>query len=88
MLLDCLFVGCGGMVGSFCRYLLGLVPFATVGGFPLMTMIINFVGFFHRIFHPAIGSVIIGTAAALFKSGTLRRLHHLFHLFAGDAATV
>lgn len=30
-------VGLGGMVGSVCRYLLGLLPIQTGTGFPLKT---------------------------------------------------
>lgn len=44
MLLDCLFVGVGGFIGSVLRYLLGLA--FPQGGYPLTTMAINVVGSF------------------------------------------
>ena len=59
MLLDCLAVALGGALGSVCRYLLSLVPFAQVGnaGFPAATLLTNVVGAF------AIG-VVAGLAGA------------------------
>ena len=41
-MLAILCVGAGGFVGAVARYLLGLVPYG--GDFPLMTLIVNFVG--------------------------------------------
>ena len=48
MLLDCLAVALGGALGSVCRYLLSLAPFAQVGnaGFPAATLLTNVVGAF------------------------------------------
>lgn len=46
VLLNCLFVAFGGMAGSVLRYLLGLVPVKTAGGFPLVTFCINIAGAF------------------------------------------
>ena len=37
-----LLVGCGGAVGAMLRYGLGLIPVR--GAFPLMTLLINFLG--------------------------------------------
>ena len=39
-------VGLGGMVGSMCRYLLGLLPLQTGTGFPVKTWLINLLGAF------------------------------------------
>ena len=52
MLLNCLFVGCGGFVGSILRYLCGFikVPVASLANFPLITLGINFVGSFAIMF--------------------------------------
>lgn len=41
-MLECLAVGAGGFIGAVCRYLMGLIPYE--GDFPLITLIINFVG--------------------------------------------
>ncbi len=60
-MLDCLFVGIGGFVGTVLRYLVGLVPVKPASGFPVTTLFINVVGAF------AIG--LIASAAA--KSGAL-----------------
>ncbi|MEG0741374.1 MAG: fluoride efflux transporter CrcB [Clostridia bacterium] len=45
-MLDCLLVGLGGFVGTVCRYLVGLLPLKTAGGFPVKTLAINIVGAF------------------------------------------
>lgn len=45
-MLNCLFVGIGGFVGSVCRYLIGLIPYKMESGFPVKTLIINVVGAF------------------------------------------
>ena len=55
-MLDCLFVGIGGFVGTVLRYLVGLVPVKPASGFPVATLFINVVGAF------AIG--LIASAAA------------------------
>ena len=39
-------VGAGGFLGSVCRYLLGLLPVGTSGGFPVKTWCINILGAF------------------------------------------
>lgn len=46
MLLNCIFVGIGGFVGSVLRYLVGLVPLEAGGGFPFKTLAINVAGAF------------------------------------------
>lgn len=46
VLLDCLFVGLGGLVGSVMRYLFGMIPLRHASGFPLITLIINVLGAF------------------------------------------
>ncbi len=50
MLVNCLFVGLGGFVGSVLRYLVGFIPVGiTVGAstaFPIKTLVINVVGSF------------------------------------------
>lgn len=53
-MLNCLFVGLGGFIGSVCRYLIGLLPIKPENGFPVKTLMINIVGAF-----------IIGMIAAL-----------------------
>ncbi len=46
ILLDCVFVGLGGLVGSVLRYLFSLVPLRHASGFPLVTLGINVLGAF------------------------------------------
>lgn len=43
-MLNCLWVGLGGFVGSVLRYLLGLIHLSEKTQFPLMTMLINIAG--------------------------------------------
>jgi CrcB protein len=45
-MLNCLFVGIGGFIGSICRYLVGLIPLKENSGFPFKTLCINIVGAF------------------------------------------
>ena len=45
-MLNCLFVGIGGFIGSVCRYLLGLLPIKPENGFPVKTLCINILGAF------------------------------------------
>ena len=45
-MINCLFVGMGGFIGSVCRYLLGLLPIETSQGFPVKTLITNVIGAF------------------------------------------
>lgn len=53
-MLDCLFVGIGGFIGTVCRYLIGLLPLEAENGFPFKTLFINITG-----------SFLIGLIAAL-----------------------
>lgn len=46
MLLNCVFVGLGGLVGSVLRYLASLLPIRHESGFPLVTLGINVAGAF------------------------------------------
>ena len=46
IMVDCLFVGFGGFLGSVCRYLVGLIPIKSESGFPIKTLIINVAGAF------------------------------------------
>jgi len=46
MILNCLFVGVGGFVGSVLRYLVSLIPLRHESGFPLVTLGINVLGAF------------------------------------------
>ena len=46
VILNCLFVGLGGFVGSILRYLVSLVPLEHESGFPLVTLGINVLGAF------------------------------------------
>ena len=46
IMLNCLFVGIGGFIGSVCRYLLGLLPLDNSQGFPVKTLITNVLGAF------------------------------------------
>ena len=52
-MLNCLYVGIGGFIGTVCRYLIGLLPIETNNGFPIKTLIINIAG-----------SLVIGLIAA------------------------
>ena len=80
-MINCLFVGMGGFIGSVCRYLLGLLPVENSQGFPVKTLIINVTGAF------VIG--IVAAAAAkntsgsrtrtVSKSGNLWRVYHIFY---------
>lgn len=45
-MLNCLYVGIGGFVGSVLRYLVGLIPANPSNGFPVKTLIINVLGAF------------------------------------------
>lgn len=45
-MLDCIVVGIGGFIGSVCRYLIGLIPIEVNSGFPIKTLVINFLGSF------------------------------------------
>ncbi len=46
VLLDCIFVGLGGAVGSVLRHLVSLIPLRHESGFPLVTLGINVLGAF------------------------------------------
>lgn len=46
MLLNCLAVGVGGFLGAVSRYLLGSALPTEPGGFPVITLLINFIGSF------------------------------------------
>ncbi len=46
MIINCLYVGAGGFVGSVLRYLVGLLPCSPASGFPVKTLCINIVGSF------------------------------------------
>jgi len=46
MLLNCIFVGVGGFIGSVLRYLVSLIPLRHESGFPLVTLGINVLGAF------------------------------------------
>lgn len=45
-MINCIFVGIGGFIGSVCRYLLGLLPINPENGFPIKTLAINVIGAF------------------------------------------
>ena len=40
-MLNCIFVGLGGFVGSILRYLVGLIPIKNPSGFPINTFLFN-----------------------------------------------
>ncbi len=44
LVLNCLYVGMGGALGTVLRYIIGLVPLNETNGFPLATLLINFSG--------------------------------------------
>lgn len=46
MMLECLFVGLGGFIGSVARYLIGLLAVETASGFPVKTFCTNLLGSF------------------------------------------
>ena len=54
IMINCVFVGLGGMLGAVARYLLGLIPIREMGGFPFITLGINI-----------LGALVIGLLAAL-----------------------
>ena len=54
IMLNCIFVGLGGFVGSILRYLVGLIPIKNPSGFPINTFLIN-----------VFGSLAIGVIACL-----------------------
>lgn len=45
-MLNCIFVGIGGFIGSVLRYLVGLLPMQPSNGFPVKTLLINVLGSF------------------------------------------
>ena len=45
-MLNCLFVGIGGFIGSVFRYLIGLIPIPESTVFPIKTLCINVLGSF------------------------------------------
>ena len=45
-MLECLFVGIGGFLGSVMRYVIGLLPIKPDNGFPIKTLFINVLGAF------------------------------------------
>lgn len=45
-MLECLFVGLGGFLGSVARYLIDLIAVETSSGFPVKTFCINILGSF------------------------------------------
>ena len=45
-MLNCLFVGIGGFIGSVCRYLIGLIPVSENTEFPIKTLCVNVIGSF------------------------------------------
>ncbi|WP_165062416.1 CrcB family protein [Adlercreutzia sp. ZJ154] len=53
MLINCLFVGCGGFIGSVLRYLCSFIK-VDIWGFPFVTLGINVVGSFAIIFFAGI----------------------------------
>ena len=58
--MECIMVGLGGAAGAILRYLIGLLPVGTQGGFPWKTLAINI-----------IGSFIIGVLTGLILKGSL-----------------
>lgn len=45
-MIECIFAGLGGFLGSISRYLLGKIPVKNPSGFPVMTFLINITGAF------------------------------------------
>lgn len=45
-MINCIYVGLGGFVGSICRYLIGLLPVRSASEFPIATLLINIAGAF------------------------------------------
>ena len=72
MMINCLFVGMGGFIGSVCRYLLGLLPIETSQGFPVKTLITN-----------VIGAFVIGIIAAAAAKNTALNPRLVLFLKAG-----
>ena len=53
-MIECIYVGIGGFIGSVARYLIGLLPLTFENGFPIKTFAINI-----------LGALLIGMIAAL-----------------------
>ena len=58
--MECVMVGLGGAAGAILRYLIGLLPVGTQGGFPWKTLAINI-----------LGSFLIGILTGLILKGAL-----------------
>lgn len=58
--MECIMVGLGGAAGAILRYLIGLLPVGTQGGFPWKTLAINI-----------LGSFLIGILTGLILKGAL-----------------
>mgnify|MGYP003369992564 FL=1 len=58
--MECIMVGLGGAAGAMLRYLIGLLPVGTQGGFPWKTLAINI-----------LGSFLIGILTGLILKGAL-----------------
>ena len=85
--MDCLAVGIGGFIGSVCRYLVGKIPIKNPAGFPINTFLINIAGAFviGCLAAAAAKNSDISPRLMLFlKVGLWRRIHNLFHIFAGN----
>ena len=82
MMLECLFVGLGGFIGSVARYLIGLLAVETASGFPVKTFCINLLGSF--ILGIA-GSWDLAESGAVFADWRLRGLHDVFNVFERGA---
>ena len=75
-------VGLGGALGAILRYLISLLPLK--GSFPVWTLLTNLLG------AVAIGFIAgasgpwqnAGCSGSLLENRGLRRVYHLFHLFA------
>ena len=82
-MINCLFVGMGGFIGSVCRYLLGLLPIENSQGFPVKTLITNVIGAFVIGIIAAAAAkkyCIESKACAVSESRDLRRLYNIFNL--------
>lgn len=83
-MLECLFVGLGGFIGSVARYLIGLIAVETASGFPVKTFAINLLGSFvlgivseTALRDPAFSRNLV----LLFTDRPLRRFYDILDVF-------